>query len=230
MSRLSTFEISRRSLLRGAAALAALVPATASLAACSSEEAPAPADEGVAGSAAAGSAPAEDVAAPEQDAAQPAGGSVLVTYFSATGNTEAAAQAIAEHLGADVFEIMPAEPYTDADLDYNDSASRTSVERAEDARPELAQLTPDGFDACDTVFVGYPIWWGDAAWPVKTFAENNDFTGKTVVPFCTSASSGVGGSGDELAELAGTGDWLEGRRFAAGSGDDAAAWADSLGL
>lgn len=205
MSRLSTFEISRRHLLRGAAALAALAPLTASLAACGSEEASAPTEDDAAGGAAAGFAPAEESAAPEQDAAQAAGGSVLVAYFSATGHTEAVAQAVAEHLGADVFEITPAEPYTDADLDYNDSDSRASVERAEDARPELAQATPDGFDAYGTVFVGYPIWWGDAAWPVKTFVEGNDFTGKTVVPFCTSASSGIGGSGDELAELAGTG-------------------------
>lgn len=155
----------------------------------------------------------------------------LVAYFSATGNTAGVATELADHLGADVFEITPAEPYTTDDLNYNDSGSRTSVERAEDARPELAQTTPNSFDSYNTVFVGYPIWWGDAAWPVKTFAENNDFSGKTVVPFCTSASSGIGGSGDELAGLAGTGSWAEGERFAAGaSADEVASWADSLAL
>lgn len=160
-----------------------------------------------------------------------ASGSVLVAYFSATGNTAGVASELANHLGADVFEITPSEPYTADDLNYNDSSSRTSVERAEDARPELAQATPDGFDAYDTVFVGYPIWWGDAAWPVKTFAEGNDFSGKTVVPFCTSASSGIGGSGDELAALAGTGSWVAGERFAAGaSADEVASWADGLTL
>ena len=160
-----------------------------------------------------------------------ASGNVLVAYFSATGHTAGVAAALADHLGADVFEIVPAEPYTDDDLDYNDDSSRVSVEHAEDARPGLAQVTPDDFGGYDTVFLGYPIWWGDAALPAKTFAEGNDFSGKTVVPFCTSASSGIGGSGDALAELAGGGDWLDGERFAAGASDDeVASWADGLAL
>ncbi len=160
----------------------------------------------------------------------PAGdGAVLVAYFSATGNTEGIASAVAECLGADVFAIEAAEPYTDADLDYNDSSSRTSTERA-DARPELAQVTPDGWGDYQTVFLGYPIWWGEAAWPLRTFAEGNDFAGKIVVPFCTSASSGIGDSGAALAELAGGGDWRDGERFSAGATDDAAAWVDGLDL
>lgn len=178
--------------------------------------------------------------APQQDAPQgdeagadaaPAGaGATLVAYFSATGNTAGIAQALADHLGADAFRIEAAEPYTDDDLDYNDGGSRVSVERAEDARPELAQVTPDGWDDYDTVLLGYPIWWGDAAGPAKTFAEGNDFDGKTVVPFCTSASSGIGRSGERLAELAGAGDWREGERFSAGATDEATTWADGLGL
>ncbi|OUN88640.1 flavodoxin [[Collinsella] massiliensis] len=179
-----------------------------------------------AGSAVAGAAGS----AADEGATAPAGG-VLVAYFSATGNTAGVAAELADHLGADVFAITPAEPYTADDLDYNDSGSRTSIERAEDARPELAQVAPDAFEAYGTVFVGYPIWWGDAAWPVKTFVEGNDFSGKTVVPFCTSASSGIGGSGDELAGLAGTGTWIDGERFVAGaSADEVASWADGLAL
>lgn len=188
---------------------------------------------GCAGAPEAESAPRQ--AAPQSDEAgtdaAPAGaGATLVAYFSATGNTADIAQALADHLGADAFQIEAAEPYTDDDLDYNDSGSRTSVERAEDARPELAQVTPDGWGDYDTVLLGYPIWWGDAAGPAKTFAEGNDFDGKTVVPFCTSASSGIGRSGERLAELAGTGDWREGERFSAGATDEAATWADGLGL
>lgn len=171
-------------------------------------------------------APAEGSAAAEAPAAS---GSVLVAYFSATGNTEGVASALAEHLGADVFAIEAAQPYTDVDLDYNDASSRTSTERA-DARPELVQVTPDGWDGYRTVLLGYPIWWGEAAWPLRTFAEGNDFAGKTVVPFCTSASSGIGRSGEGLAELAGGGDWRDGERFPAGATDDATAWADGLGL
>ena len=155
---------------------------------------------------------------------------VLVAYFSATGNTEGVATAIAERLGADVFAIEAAQPYTEADLNYNDDASRVSVERADGTNPELAQVTPDGWDGCDTVLLGYPIWWGEAAWPLRTFVEGNDFGDKVVVPFCTSASSGIGGSAELLAELAGSGDWREGMRFPAGAGDEAAAWVAGLGL
>lgn len=165
---------------------------------------------------------AEDVTAPA--------GNVLVAYFSATGNTEGIAEAIAAELGADTFAIEPAEPYTADDLDYGDDASRTSREIDEDARPELAQVTPDGWDGYDAVLLGYPIWWGEPACPARTFAEGNDFSGKTVVPFCTSGSSPIGGSGEQLAEIAGTGTWQDGERFSAGADEDAAAWASGLGL
>ena len=170
--------------------------------------------------------PVED--APAADAAS--AGNVLVAYFSATGNTEGAATVIAERLGADVFAIEADEPYTEVDLNYNDDASRVSVERADGTNPELAQVTPDGWADYDTVLLGYPIWWGEAAWPLRTFVEGNDFGEKIVVPFCTSASSGIGRSGERLAELAGAGDWLEGERFSSGAGDEAADWAAGLGL
>lgn len=224
--------LTRRHFLTVAAAILG-----AGLTGCSStpeEAADQSAGAAAAGSAAAGSAGSADAAATAGSATADAPattGGVLVAYFSATGHTASVATALADHLGADMFEITPAAPYTADDLNYNDSSSRTSVERAEDARPELAQVTPEGFAAYDTVFVGYPIWWGDAAWPVKTFAEGNDFSGKTVVPFCTSASSGIGGSGDELAGLSGTGTWVDGARFAGNAPtDEVTSWSDSLAL
>lgn len=220
--------ISRRALIKGAASLAALVGMTGALAACSGEAEPAE-DEGSAAPAAeAGSSAADSEAA----ATPAAAGAALVAYFSATGNTENVANLIAEHLGADMFAITPQEPYTADDLDYNDSSSRTSTERADANRSvTLAQVTPEGFEGYDTVFVGYPIWWGDASWVVDGFVAGNDFTGKTVVPFCTSASSGIGSSGERLAELAGTGTWLDGERFSGGATqDEVASWVDGLAL
>lgn len=168
-----------------------------------------------------------------QEGSQSAGSSVLVAYFSATGNTAGVAQAIADHLGADMFAITPTVPYTAEDVDYNDPNSRTSIERNDPNRSvELAAAVPPNFDAYTTVFVGFPIWWGSASWVMDGFAAGNDFTGKTVVPFCTSGSSSIGGSGQRLAELAGsTGTWVEGRRFSAGaSADEIATWIAELGL
>ena len=173
------------------------------------------------------------MAAPEEPE-QPAGESrVLVAYFSATGNTERVANAIAEAAGGDLFEITPADPYTDEDLNWTDEDSRVVYEYENpDARDtELAAYTPENWEDYDVVFVGYPIWWYDAAWPVDGFVAANDFTGKTVIPFCTSSSSGLGQSGERLAELAGTGDWLEGERFRSGDSQaDVAAWVESLEL
>ena len=206
--------LTRRKFLTVAAGAASLF-----VAGCSGEKDEAPA---------ANSAPEPAKDTPTADVAPV--GDVLVAYFSATGNTEGVATAIAGRLGADVFVIEAADPYTEADLNYNDDASRTSVERADGTNPELAQVTPDGWADYDTVLLGYPIWWGEAAWPLRTFVEGNDFAGKTVVPFCTSASSGIGRSGELLAEAAGAGDWREGERFSAGSADEAADWAAGLGL
>ena len=160
-------------------------------------------------------------------------GNVLVVYYSATGNTEEVANIIADTTGGDLFELEPEEPYTSEDLDWTNNDSRVSVEHAnEDQRDvPLVSTTVENWDSYDTVFIGYPIWWGIAAWPVNQFVENNDFTGKTVIPFCTSASSGLGESGELLAELAGTGDWQEGMRFRSGvSEEDVQAWVEGLGL
>lgn len=161
------------------------------------------------------------------------GGKTLVVYYSATGNTERVAKVIADATDADIFELQPMDLYTDDDLDWTDDNSRVSQEYAnEDQRDvELESITVDNWDSYDTVFIGYPIWWGIAAWPVNGFAENNDFTGKTVIPFCTAASSGIGESGDLLEEMAGTGNWQEGERFGSGfSDEDIQEWVDGLDL
>lgn len=161
------------------------------------------------------------------------GSSVLVVYYSATGNTAQVAQYIADSTGGDLFEIQPVEPYTDDDLNWTDDNSRVSQEHADESLRdvELVADTVDNWDQYDTVFIGYPIWWGIAAWPVDGFVEANDFSGKTVIPFCTSSSSGLGESGQLLADMAGTGDWQEGQRFRSGaSEEDVQSWIEELGL
>lgn len=161
------------------------------------------------------------------------GSSVLVVYYSATGNTAQVAQYIADSTGGDLFEIQPVESYTDDDLNWTDDNSRVSREHADESLRdvELVADTVDNWDQYDTVFIGYPIWWGIAAWPVDGFVEANDFSGKTVIPFCTSSSSGLGESGQLLADMAGTGDWQEGQRFRSGaSQEDVQSWVEELGL
>lgn len=158
-------------------------------------------------------------------------GNVLVVYYSATGNTERVANSIAEATGGDLFEIEPTEPYTDDDLNWNDESSRVSREYEDESLRDvpLVNTTVDGWDDYGTVFIGYPIWWGIAAWPVDGFVEANDFSDKTVIPFATSASSGMGQSGELLADLAGTGDWQDGMRFSSGAGDDEVQeWVETL--
>ncbi len=162
-----------------------------------------------------------------------AGGKTLIVYYSATGNTEEVANYIADATGGDLFELEPAEPYTDEDLDWTNDNSRVSLEHEDESLRdvELVSDTVDGFEEYTTVYIGYPIWWGIAAWPVDSFVENNDFTGKTVIPFCTSASSDIGDSGTLLEEMAGTGDWLEGMRFGSSPDEaDVQEWVDGLGL
>lgn len=227
---------------RLSALLLAGVLSVGTLAGCSRQ-----ASSGSSASAASESAPAETPAptetpadtesgaassAAEGDAAA-AGGNVLVVYYSATGNTAAVAQTIAEVTGGDLFEITPAEPYTDEDLDWTNEDSRVSREYADESlrEVELSAATPDNWDSYDTVFIGYPIWWGIAAWLTSSFVAANDFTGKTVIPFCTSSSSGLGDSGSLLADAAGTGTWLEGQRFRSGaSADDVTEWINGLEL
>ena len=164
---------------------------------------------------------------------QPETGKTLVVYYSASGNTERVAKDIAEAAGADLFEIVPTEVYTSDDLDWTNPDSRVSREHDDESLRDVPLTTtevPD-WDSYDTVFIGYPIWWGIAAWPVDTFVKNNDFTGKTVIPFATSSSSGMGQSGSLLADMAGTGEWQEGQRFSSGvSSDDVQSGVNGLGL
>jgi flavodoxin len=156
-------------------------------------------------------------------------GKILVVYYSATGHTKAVAETIAESVGADLFEIVPAEPYTEEDLNWSNNDSRVVREHENEDlqnQVELETTVVDGWENYETIFFGYPIWWGNAAWPVNQFVQNNDFSGKTVIPFCTSSSSGIGQSGENLAQMAGTGNWKEGQRFSSNEAKEAvSSWA-----
>ena len=205
---------------------ASSVPASSAVSSQAASEENAPA------SSAASSAASSEAAAPETESA----GGTLVVYYSATGNTEEAAGYIAELTGGVLFELTPVDDYSNDDLRWTDPESRVSTEHdaivaGETVTVELTAVTPENWDSYDTVFIGYPIWWGEAAWPVDGFVTGNDFTGKTVIPFCTSLSSPLGESGTLLAEMAGTGDWQEGHRFSSGvSESDVQEWLDGLGL
>lgn len=161
------------------------------------------------------------------------GGKTLVVYYSATNNTETVAGYIAAATDGDLFEIVPTNPYSSDDLDWTNHNSRVSREHDDPSLRvvELENAVPENWEDYDTVFIGYPIWWGIAAWPVDGFIAANDFTGKTVIPFCTSSSSGIGESGELLKEAAGTGDWLEGERFQSRASEETVTeWVNGLGL
>lgn len=157
----------------------------------------------------------------------------LVVYYSATGNTAKVAEVIVNENDMDVFAIMPEQPYSTEDLAWTDENSRVSKEHSDPALQDVALLqdTPDNWDSYETVIIGYPIWWGQAAYPVASFVKANDFTGKTVIPFCTSASSDIGDSAQNLADLAKGGEWMGGMRFPADvNRDEVRQWIDDLGL
>lgn len=158
---------------------------------------------------------------------------ILVAYYSAQQHTKGAAELIADELSADVFVITPKKPYTEEDLDWTNNDSRV-VHEHDDEQLQVVELETtkvDNWEEYDTVFIGYPIWWQNASWVVNEFIKNNDFTGKTVIPFCTSQASGLGESGNNLAAMAGTGSWQEGMRFPE-SYDEAEVmeWVKSLNL
>ena len=184
-------------------------------------------------SSASSSEPAVSSSEPSESEPETQTGKTLVVYYSASGNTKRVAEDIAEAVSADLFEIVPTEGYTSDDLNWTNADSRVSREHDDESLRDVPLTTtevPD-WDSYDTVFIGYPIWWGIAAWPVDGFVKANDFTGKTVIPFATSSSSGMGQSGSLLADMAGTGDWQEGQRFSSGvSSADVQAWVDGLGL
>lgn len=222
-------KISRRQFLQVAGASAAALL----LASCSGNSASSVSSSSAASSAASSVAASSAAASSEATSTVTTTGKTLVVYFSATGTTEGVVQAIADTVGADLFEVVPSDPYTSDDLNWTNNDSRVSREHNDEGLRAVAleSTNVDGWDDYDTVFIGYPIWWGIAAWPMSSFVAVNDFTGKTVIPFCTSTSSGIGQSGELLAELAGTGSWLDGYRFSSSTtANDIAALAESLSL
>lgn len=167
------------------------------------------------------------------DGTEEQAGKVLVVYYSASGNTKAVGDVIAQYTGGDVFEIIPVNAYTSEDLNWRAEGSRVNQEHEDESLQdiELVSTTVDNFDSYDTIFIGYPIWWHEAAWVVNHFVKDNDFTGKTVIPFCTSSSSDLGESGTHLAEMAGTGDWQEGQRFSSSASEnEVTEWLAGLGF
>lgn len=167
-----------------------------------------------------------------EETTQAADTNVLVAYFSATGNTKTVAEQIADVTGGELYEIEPTEPYTSEDLDYNNDDCRANLEMNDDTgRPEIAGAI-ENIEQYDTIYLGYPIWWGNAPRIMNTFVETYDLSGKTVVPFCTSGGSGISTSVDTLQELAGDGiTWMEGQRFDRDvSADEISQWIDEMGL
>ena len=155
-------------------------------------------------------------------------GKTLVVYFSATGTTKGVAEKIASVTNADTYEILAAQTYTEADLNWNDKNSRTTKEQNDKSvRPEIGsdKVNLDGYS---TIFIGYPIWWGEEPRIMDTFVESCDFNGKTLIPFCTSGGSGIGSSGTNLADNAKSGNWLEGERLSSSS--DIEGWVKGLKL
>lgn len=159
------------------------------------------------------------------------GSKILVVYYSAQNHTKLVAEKIAKNLNADIFEIVPEEVYSSDDLNWTDSNSRVSREHNDESlrNVKLKNTKVNNWEDYDTVLIGYPIWWGIAAWPVDTFVKNNNFDGKKVIPFCTSSSSGLGESGKLLQKEANSGNWQEGYRFTSNPTDlDIKKWTDSL--
>ena len=158
-------------------------------------------------------------------------GKVLVTYYSAQNHTKNVAEKIAQNLDADTFEIIPKEVYTAEDLDWTADGSRVNREHEDESLRNIVLVSTNvpNWGDYDTVLIGYPIWWGIAAWVVDNFVKDNDFSGKTVIPFCTSTSSGLGQSGELLEQMANDGDWQTGHRFSSSATDaEIKTWTDSL--
>ena len=180
---------------------------------------------------AAGADSTDDHASAENTSAEDttAHSDVLVAYFSATGTTKGVAERIAAVTGGDLYEILAADPYTADDLNYNDRSSRsTSEQNDKNARPEIGSvdLSLEGYT---TIYLGFPIWWGEEPRILDTFVEKYSFEGITVIPFCTSGGSGIGRSGPNMEALAGTGTWLEGKRFSGNVSEaDLQSWIDGL--
>ena len=152
----------------------------------------------------------------------------LVAYFSASGSTKAVAERLAGAIGADLFEIKPAVPYTDADLNWHNKNSRSSVEMADpNSRPEISEKL-DNMADYDTVFVGFPIWWYVAPTIIDTFLESYDFSGKALVPFATSGGSGMGKTVDVLRKVCPDAVWKDGKRLNGMNDKKLADWANNI--
>lgn len=173
----------------------------------------------------------EEASAPTPDPEPSEGGKVLVAYFSATGNTEGIAEHLRTILDADLYEIVPQDPYTSADLNYNDNSCRANQEQNDpEARPAISGSIPN-MDDYDVIFLGYPIWHGQAPKIIYTFLENYDLSGKTIVPFCTSGSSPIGTSATNMHDLAPGANWLSGQRFSGSAGQSTLEdWVNGLDL
>ncbi|MGI5096375.1 flavodoxin [Treponema socranskii] len=159
---------------------------------------------------------------------------ILVVYYSATGTTERLANIIAKEMKADMFVLKPKQPYTSADLNWNNKNSRVVQEHkmgVDKVSVALEATTVPNFESYDTVFIGYPIWWSEASWVVDGFVKNNNFTGKNVIAFCTSISTGTGESRKRLERLAKTGNWIAGERFPSSFSEAAVKeWLKGLGF
>ena len=171
----------------------------------------------------------ETAAEPASETPAAAHSDVLVAYFSATGTTKGVAERIASVTGGDLYEILAAEPYTEADLNYNDNSSRsTSEQNDKSVRPEIGS-DDISLERYTTIYLGFPIWWGEEPRILDTFVEKYNFDGITVIPFCTSGSSGIGRSGSNMEELAGSGTWLQGERFSGSvSEEELKSWIEGL--
>ena len=172
----------------------------------------------------------ETPAVPETPNTPSAGGKVLIAYFSATNNTEAIANHLDAILDADLYEIMPEQPYTSADLNYNTDCRANREQNDASARPAISGSVKD-MEQYDVIFLGYPIWWGQASKIISSFLEGYDLSGKTIVPFCTSGSSGIGSSATNLHSLASSATWLDGQRFSGSAARSAVeTWVNGLDL
>ncbi len=156
--------------------------------------------------------------------------STLVVYFSATGTTKPLAEYAADILNADIYEIVPSDPYTEEDLAYYTNGRADREQNDSSIRPAISGGV-ENMEQYDTILLGYPIWHGQAPRIISTFLESYDFSGKTILPFCTSHSSGIGSSDSNLHTLAQNANWLNGRRFAGGTTkEEIAAWLDEMGI
>ena len=162
--------------------------------------------------------------APTEETPESTGSKVLVAYFSATGNTKAVAETLSKTLSADLFELVPQEPYTDADLDWHDKSSRSSVEMADASSRPALRSQPQNLAAYDTIYIGFPIWWNLAPRIINSFIEKGDFTGKILIPFATSGGSRISNAEQELKKAYPNLNWQKGRLMNGATKEEIKQW------